>query len=64
MSMDKNKEGLVQACFMRLKGLNDGRGQFNEVRQGLQRMEYGELQSLNQLLLSAEQTSQDRKRHV
>ena len=48
-------EQLVQVCFLKLKGLNGGRGQYLEVRRGLSKMDVGELQSLNQLLLSAEQ---------
>ena len=51
---DISNEHLANVCYLKLIGLNGGRGRFNAVRQGLKTFDEVTLRELNQLLLSAE----------
>lgn len=56
-----DKERLVQNIHLSLRGLNSGRGHWEKVRQGLERMEVDELVELNQLVLSIQSELQVRR---
>lgn len=52
MGLSMSKERLIQSIYVTLISMNERRGRYEKIKQGLEKMDLDELNDLNQLLLS------------